>query len=709
MEGEIDIRAIFGLLRRQLRLIIVTVVVILGLATLIVFTMTPIYSATTLVMVDTSSKNLLDPSTDYASSSADNARVDGEVELARSDNVLLSVIDKEKLTSDPEFGPKLGFMSRVLSFLRIRQPTLPTGQEALNQTLTQLGSMVTVQRRGLTYLISIGARSEDPKRAAELANAVAASYIESQLSSKVDSTLKSRDVLQARIGQARDAIVASEGSFDSFINDNLNRIVKETGNDDIKNLQAQVSQLSTLRQQTAANADAVQASIDSQDYGSLAAKLADQATAELEKQRQDIVSRLDTSDAASPAAIDLRNQLADINSRLTQSATSQVTSLRQQITDTQTKEGQLRQDIRSAILKSNLSADVLTQIYDLQQNAEIARRQYETLLGRSQDLEAQSALQIADSRIVSPAMIPSSAAWPNTRLILILAGLAAVGIGIGLAFLYENFIGGFTTEEQAASILRAKVVSTIPRQKMTRTDQVSLSDNLVANPLSVFSESVRRVRAAVDQATRKKKQNEDSGGTVLMVTSTSPNEGKTTVALSLARSYALSGQTTLLIDCDLRKPSIHRQLGLEPSQGLIDYLSSTGTPPELTSIMSTDPLTGLTTMVGSRRSDIPTDQLLAGRSFQKLLTAARKIFDVIVLDTPPLGPVVDGMYIAPHADAVVFVVRWASTPQSDVRKAMNILQTSKGDDTEILSIINQQEMSAAAYYNKYGGYYSEAN
>lgn len=708
MEGEIDIRAIFGLLRRQLRLIIVTVVVILGLATLIVFTMTPIYSATTLVMVDTSSKNLLDPTTDYASSSADNARVDGEVELARSDNVLLSVIDKQKLTSDAEFGPKLGFMSRVLSFLRIRQPVLPTGQDALNQTLSQLGSMVTVQRRGLTYLISIGARSEDPAKAAQLANAMASSYIESQLSSKVDSTLKSRDVLQARIGQARDAIVASEGSFDAFINDNLNRIVKETGNQDIKNLQTQISQLSSLRQQTAANADAVQASLDSQDYGSLAARLADEATAQLEKERQDIVAKLDSNDAASPTAIDLRQQLADINSRLTQNATTQVSSLRQQINDSQTKEGQLRQDVRSAILKSNLSADVLTQIYDLQQNAEIARRQYETLLGRSQDLEAQSALQIADSRIVSPAMIPSSPASPNTRLILILAGLAAIGIGIGLAFLYENFIGGFTTEEQAASILRAKVVSTIPRQKVTRSDQLSLSDNLVVNPLSVFSESIRRVRAAVDQATRRKTETDEPLGTVLMVTSTSPNEGKTTVALSLARSYALSGRTTLLIDCDLRKPSIHRQLGLEPSQGLIDYLSSTNAPPELMSIMSTDSLTGLTTMVGSRRSDIPTDQLLAGRSFQKLLTAARKIFDVIVLDTPPLGPVVDGMYIAPHADAVVFVVRWASTPQSDVRKAMNILQTSKADNAEILSIINQQEMSAAAYYNKYGGYYSEA-
>src|SRR5688500_10341081 len=200
-ENEIDIRAIFGLLRRRLRLIIVTVVAIVTLAGLATFALTPIYSATALVLVDPSRKDLLDPETSMGNSASDSARVESEVELVRSDNVLMTVIEQLDLVSDDEFGVKLDLRSCLLAMMRLDDGAPPTGDQALSQVLNKVRSSVTAQRRGLTYLIAIQARSESPARAAELANAITNAYITDQVASKVTSTLASRDILRARIEQ----------------------------------------------------------------------------------------------------------------------------------------------------------------------------------------------------------------------------------------------------------------------------------------------------------------------------------------------------------------------------------------------------------------------------------------------------------------------------------------------------------------------------
>jgi capsular exopolysaccharide synthesis family protein len=557
-DGEIDIRATLGLLRRRFRLIATIVVVIVGAAALNTFALTPIYTATALLLVDPSRKDLLDPANQFGNSGSDSARVESEVELARSDAVLMQVIEDMQLVSDSEFGVRLPWPSRVLALLRLDDGALPTGDAALGDVLNRLRSAVTAQRRGGTYLIAVQARSQSAARAAELANAIAQTYIEDQLASKVASTLASRDILLARIEQARQASLTSAGAADQ------------------------------------------------------------------------------------------------------------------------------------------LAAGDVTPDYERQQNAAIARAQHETLLARAQDLSAQADLQLADSRVVSPALVPTKPTYPDPPLFLLLSAIAALGIGIGVAFLCENVIGGFTSEEQAESVLRVKVAASLPRLKSGRADQASFAELMVNAPISVFSESVRRIRASVDRAARDRVM--PGLGIVAMVSSAASGEGKTTTALSLARSYALSGKSTLLVDCDLRKPSVHRQLGVEPSVGFLDYLcAEAGNAINIQAITAKDPLSPTTVIAGAHHSSIPTDQLIAGAAFAQLINAARRSFDVVVLDTPPIGPVVDGLYIAQHADVIVFVVRYSSTPQSEARKALASLGVSKPGGTEIVAALNQQDSSPQRY------------
>lgn len=705
MHGEIDLRRTLGLLRRQLRVILAVFIAVVGVAALGIFTTTPIYTATAQISVDPSSRNALQSDTPIEGTASTNARIDGEVLLAGSDNVLLTVIDRLKLLEDPEFQPTLGFTARVLSFLRLREPTLPTQEGALRQTLDKLSSMVSVQRRGMTFLIAINARSANPEKAARLANAIAQAHIDGQLTAKVQSTLDARNVLLQQVASARTAVVESEGSFDRYIESNLGTIVDQTASPELTRLQNEISDLSAVRQQASVNVSTLQSELAQQDYTALADRLADEAIANLERQRQEILGQLDTS-ANTPVAVDLRERLASIEADLEGRAQSAISNVQSDLVETQNREAALRQDLRRAVLTSGLSADALTELYDLQQQSELAKQQYDQLIARSQQLQAEATLQLADSRIVSEALRPSRPSWPNTQILLIMAAFGGLALGAIVAFLFEHFVGGITTDSQLADLMRVDRAVTVPRTKL-QGKQTSLADVLTTSPLSAYSESIRRVRAYADQAIAARQKPASATSSIVVVTSTVPSEGKTTLSLSLARSYALTGRRTLLIDCDLRRPSIHRQLGVDSSKGLIDVLQADNAMDSLSDAMIHDEGTGLTVLMSSRRSETPTDDLITSRKFTRLIEAAQKTFDIIVLDTPPLGPVVDGLYLARFADCVLYIVHWASTGQSEVRRSFTALQSSLPEGTKVIPVLNQQDKSNSTYYRQYGGYYTE--
>lgn len=704
-DSQIDLRALFGLLRRQVKLILSTVVSGLALATTILLTITPIYTSTALVLYQPGSKNLLDPESQVLSNAVDSGRIESEVELLRSDSILLRVVSSQNLVSDAEFRPKLGWRERFMAMLRLGDGTPATGTQALNQTLGSLRAAYTVQRRGLTYLMSIQVRSVDPEKAARIANALAAAYIDDQLQSKIDSQLAQRDILRARVQQASSEIAASENSLNAYIDANLARIGQDTGRNDLAQMQASIAELEAQRSKSADLLASAQQSLQQGDLASIVAKLQVDALTQLQVQRDELARRIgETTD--SPATADLRAQLAGIEQDLQTAATDAVGDLQATVVKSQADEADLRTRLRQQILGSSLSADTLTDIYGLQQRAEIARLQYQTLLSRTKDLETQASLQVADSRIASPALPPGSPSYPSSTTTLALALLGSLALGVALAFLYENMIGGFMTEEQVASVLRMPVAAAIPRER-AGPDQESLSSLMVTSPLSAFAEAVRRMRATTDQKLRQRPAlPEGRRSVVVMVTSTAPGEGKTTMALSLARSYALSGKRTLLIDCDLRKPSIHRHLGISSSHGLIDLLSGTIAESDIRSLMVDHDEKGLTIIVGTRRSDLPTDQLLTGTAFQRLLEAAGAIFDIVILDTPPIAPVVDALYMAPLVDIVLFVTRWASTAQRDAKMALNSLADAANPATPILTVLNQQDQLHSRYRRRYGAYYA---
>ncbi|MDM9626080.1 Wzz/FepE/Etk N-terminal domain-containing protein [Rhizobium sp. S152] len=596
MNEVTDLRMLLGLVRRQLRIIVATALIVFLSGVTVVFLLTPRFTAQALVLVDTSNKNLLDPEAASASGITDNSRVEGEVRIVQSDAVLIDAIRASDLVADPEFGPREAFLSRLISVFSWGEVTMRSADVAQGKVLATFRDALRVRREGLTYLITIGVTSEDPSKAARLANLVTDVYIRKQVDAKVASTVAARNSLQLQVEAAKGILLDNEKGLDLFL----------------------------------------------AKHGDLTAA----------------------------ANVDRGTELRLADARF----------------------GRFVTDANGG---GDVASETLTQFYSLQQAAQIARTQYQTMLARLQDFEAQASLQMADSRIISQALAPIDPSYPRKGLMLFVLALLALFAGMGAALLREFFVGGFTSEDQVGAVLGAPLASVAPEQsgsELGKPHGRGLSDAIVSAPLSVFSESIRRIRASIDQALMRTAS--DSGeGIVIMVSSALPGEGKSTLATALARTYALAGRRTLLIDCDLRKPSIHRHVDREPMPAFVNLLR--GQPdPGLANMVVTDSATSLSVILGARPAEFPTDDLLMNPKVNTLLERARQHFDYIIIDTPPIETAVDALYLARLCDAVLFVVRWASTPQSAARKALSGLRGSLKNGAPVVAVLNRQDRRA---------------
>ncbi len=713
-DDEIDLMALFETLRRQMGLIIATIVLSLALAAVYLFSVTPLFTASALVLVDASQKNLLDPAANSnVNLSYATARVASEVEIMRSDAVAMAVVADQRLIADPEFGPKIGLREKLFTAIGIQREKKSDPKAIVRGVVQRFKGATDIRKKGSTFLISVSVTSASPDRAAELANALSNSYIAQQVEAKIKSSLAARDILQSQIVALRSDLSNSEDALDSFIQDNLARIEAETGRTDIVSLANILDGLKASRLKNEVTLNQSETELNNRNWTALASNLESQALAELERQRAGIQQRLGRVVADSQAAVDLRAEIAALEDKLAQQSARELATLRQDVNQLSTQEDDTRRALRETLVAGQLPSDLLTKVFEIQQDAANARSQYQNLLSRTRDLETQAGVQIADSRLVSPALPPTGASFPKKRLVMALALVLGGGLGVFFAFLKEFFVGGFTSVEQLRDAIQAPVVSEIPLVTNLDTGENSPADKIVNAPLSAYSESIRRLRASIDQSLRPATGPGETPPPVrtpvILVASTVPNEGKTTTALALARTYTLAGKNVLLIDSDLRKPSLHKFIGADPSSGFLDFLRDADNQISMQEFSSADPLGDLTLVLGRTRSSTPTDQLLSSAQFEKVVMGARRTFDVVILDSPPLLPVIDGQYLARHADVTVMVVRWASTGQRELRAVRSPLRDAMRKGAPLLTVLSHKEGGRGRGYNYHYGYGDEAS
>jgi succinoglycan biosynthesis transport protein ExoP len=340
-----DLRALVGVLRRQARLMAITMLVVLAGSSAALFSLKQQCTATLLVLVDPSHKDLLDPNPQTGSSASEAVRIAGEVELVRSPATLLNVVEKEKLLEDPEFaGP--GALTKALTALRLA----PASDAATQQrVLDKLADSLRVERRDLTHVISIGFISANPATAARLANAIADAYIRDQVSSKINSATTSRDILQGRLANARGAIVGSEKDFDAYISQNIEALASQTGNSPLVGLKNQLAGLHSRNETLQANIAAADTCRANKHWLGVAKSLQSEALKKLTDRQATLQRQLDAA-AGGTVASGVKAQLAALDAQLDETAAQEIGTLRQKISASEAEAISLRQQMRSAVV-----------------------------------------------------------------------------------------------------------------------------------------------------------------------------------------------------------------------------------------------------------------------------------------------------------------------------------------------------------------------
>jgi succinoglycan biosynthesis transport protein ExoP len=599
--------------------------IIIAIAMLQMFT--PTSRATALILFDPQREAHLDLSDRRVPGVSDiSARVDSEVEILRSDAVLLEVVHAAKLVDDPEYGASRSLRNRLAEFLGLAQREM-SQQIAVGRALQVLRSKTSVERRGRTHVISIKVREKSAEQAAKLANFLAESYVIRQIQAKTDEIFSAKQAISQEIAPARRRAVDAERQANDYLVENIDEIISRNGRSDLQALRDDYQKLLTAR--------------------------------------------------LAPLA---RNEWNEIAQHIrTGERTDAGSALRE-----------ARRKLVSALEVRDLSPDLLAGLQEVQQRAVSASAHYKRLLDREQELTSQASLQEASSVIVSKAVPPVSTDFPDKVLLIAAAGLVGLAVAIGVAFALEMFGGGVASAGQMEAVLGRPLAARIPAQRTGRAAHVA--DLPVAAPLSPYAESIRHLRLAIHSATHFKPTHErraDQLGTVILVASATSGEGRTSVALSLARTYALSGQRVLILDCDLRKPGVNQLLGTTSPTGLVDVLSGAVAERDLSRFLVKDAKTMLTAIGGELPASVPTDQLIAGSSLQQIIAAAQASFDCIIIDTPPVGTAVDGFYLAGQADAVVFVVQSTKSPRRLTHAALQGMQALTRAGTETLVVLNR--------------------
>jgi capsular exopolysaccharide synthesis family protein len=366
-----------------------------------------------------------------------------------------------------------------------------------------------------------------------------------------------------------------------------------------------------------------------------------------------------------------------------------------------TELGRLRNDTTGMSPEQSIAAgrDIVPQsiavdLYRLQRDVETNRKLYDTYVARLGEVQQQVNLAMPNSRIMSPAIAPHKPSFPPSRLLLGLAAIAGLTMGIGAAMLREHIVGGFVTPEQLTAVTSLSVTAVVPH-----SNQDNPHDSILRSPFSAFAESIRRMRLGIENVTEGKRPS------VILVTSTEPDEGKTTLAIALARAIAKSPQRTLLIDCDLRKSSLGRLMKDTSSKNLVDLILAKSMEEQFPTALGREKDSGLYLINADTAKRYASDAMLSSEQFRRLIETARSQFDAIVIDSPPVGYVVDASIISRECDVVLYVVRYAMSSQRDV--VAGLRQILSGPRPPIPAVVfNGAKEMLSGYYGRKSSYYN---
>lgn len=727
-------RSYATLVRRHFPIILAAWLVVVGLAAVYLLTAAPRYTAEARMIIDTRKGQLFQQQSIIADSPIDAVAVESQVEILKSENVALAVIRQLHLDEDPEFigssGGLLGGLANFLSSLFEDQGL--SDRERTQRALRHLEGELTIRRVGLTYVIDIKFRSLKSERAAQIANALADAYIFDQLESKYQATRRAGVWLQDRLRELREQASNAERAVAEF--KSKNNIV-ESGDGKLMN-QQQVSELNTQlvvarekTSETRARLDRIEQIISSDvPDATVADTLKNDVVSKLRSQYLDLSAREADWSARYGrnhlAAVDLRNRMREIQRSVGVELRRTAETYKSDYEIAKQREDNIRDELDQAVSVSKVTNQAQVQLRDLASSAQSYRSLYDNFLQRYMESVQQQSFPITEARLISRASPPTKSSDPKTFLILGFAAFGGIAFGMGIGLIRELSDRVFRTTTQVEEILGVDCLAMVPMLKGNGKDRKGgspgegaepgvgvgeLRKNFSARrivmraaidaPFSRFTEEIRAIKLAMDL------NGIDKARKAIGFTSSVPREGKSTLSAALAQLISLTGASVILVDCDLRNPSLSQELAPDAATGVLDVLS--GEVPLEQAILN-DLETGMAFLPAVVRTRLAhSNEVLASDATKRLFERLRERYDYVIADFSPLVPIVDVRATSGLVDSYVYVVEWGETKSDLVERALKSAPTIY--ESLLGVVLNKADIGSLGRYEGYSGLYNYKN
>lgn len=724
--GEVDLRELLRKVWRRKGVIFGTVTLLTALAGIVVFQLTPRYSAETVLMIEARQSRVVDLEAVLEGLPAGQETIASETAVIRSRGLAEKVIARLGLDRDPEFNERLrppGWFEELtesmgipvkewMASLRGARDKEDLSEEAIRErervrvvdAFLENLDVASVRR---SLIIKVGFTAESPQTAATVANTLADLYIVEQLEAKFEATKRATSWLNERVASLRETVDITERAVEEYRRKSGLLASKGTTltSQQVSELNTQLILAKAGRAEAEARLTQINKQMSSVDGVDSVAEVLDSLLIQRLREQEATVDRKAAELSQEygerhPKLINVRAEARDLRAKIHGEVNKIIKGLENEVGIARAREASLKRSFESLKRRIATSNTAEVNLRALEREAQANRLLLETMLTRFKETRAQEDMeaQRPDARVISRADVPELSSFPKKKLILALALVGSFFIGLLLVFAIEQLDHGFRSGEQIEQQTGLPILGLIPKLTGLRRFGKAPQDHILEHPMSALAESFRTLHTSillshVDRPPRR-----------ILIASALPKEGKTAVAVCLARVLAKSGKKVLLIDTDLRRPGVHEALGMLQTPGLVDLLSGHATREE---VVRKDKATGAHVITaGHATSNAP--NILSSEQMKALLMELGLAYDLVILDSPPVLAVSDARILACEVDRTVFIVRWAETRREVAVTALRQLTSAGAELAGVLLSMVDVRKHARYGYGDSGYYYGPA-
>lgn len=716
--------------RRQYLVIIVTAALATAASLLYLRLAPPSYMAQVQVLFENPRAQFLQKQSLLSEPIVDITQIETQLQIIKSQATAVAVINQLKLADHPDFKEYRPLQSRLLRWLQRWGPNpsestqSATSDQPSEAAIVNFLDRLSAGRVGFSHVIEVNFTSSDPVLAAEIANAIAKAYINDQLAAKFEASRTATSWLRERLRNLGEEALTAERAVDAY--KTQNNIVSSGGkpideqqitelNTRLAAARAQSSEAAAKlsRYETLLGTDQAKPSsiatldaIGSDAMNSPIITTLRQQYLELSRREAELSSRVGRDHLA---VVNIRNRMREYRTSIFDEVKRISEISRSEAELAKQRQQEIENRLAVAISQSRVTNSAELTIRDLESRAKSLRALYDNFLQQYMGSTQQETFPISETRVIFPASAGQTKSKPKRNVVLGFGLLGGLALGLLLGFVRDVMDRVFRTSSQLEAALELPCLSLVPilslprQQKPAARPQQTPEDlsqrilsttpgihrAVVGMPLSRYTEAIRSIKLAIDHSPA------NTSNQVIGVTSALPNEGKTTIAASLAQLIGHCGKKVIIVDCDLRNPSLSASLVPKAVDGIIEVMNGARS---LEEVVWRDPRTQLAVLPAVRRGPLlHSSEILSESSICKLFDRLRQSYDYIIVDLPPLSPLVDVRVTAPLIDCYVLVVEWGRTKIDVVQHALHTAPTIS--DSLIGAVLNKTDIKAMARYD----------